>query len=147
MDFAGLSYERRAQRAVARHKSSLSSLVSDRRARNPLGRGIRDGSITAGEAEAPEVADHHQAAYFLQVLAQSRRASDERVDKFHRGLAIAQADGDVDGAVGFRRLLRSEEHERQAVDEMIANLQRRFSARIAGESGDGSVPRGAARCR
>jgi hypothetical protein len=123
MEFAGLSDERRTQHSVARHKSNRSSLVSDRRARGPLGHGVRDA---AGDTETPEAADHRQAAYFLQVLAQNRRLSDERIDKFQRALAISQADGDVEGACGFRRLLRSEEHDRQQLDHMIENLRRRF---------------------
>jgi hypothetical protein len=127
MDFAGLSDQRRAPHGVAHHKSSV---VSDRRPRIPLGRGVRDGWATAGEAEAPDAADHRQAAYFLQVLAQRRRVSDERINKFQKGLAIAHADGDVEGASGFRRLLRGEEHDRQVVDEMIENLRRRFSTNV-----------------
>jgi hypothetical protein len=130
MDIADLSDERRAPQVIARYKSNL---VFDRRARSPLGRGVRDGLVTTREAEAPEAADHSQAAYFLRVLGQNRRVGDERIEKYQRALAIAQADGDVEGASGFRRLLRGEEQDRQLLDDMIEKLQRRFPSRIAGE--------------
>lgn len=122
MDFAGLSDARRAH-PVARHTSNLGS---DRWGRIPHSRAARDASVADAEADAFETADRRQAAYFLWLLVQNRRLSEERIDKFHTAIAACEADGDAEGATGFRRLLRNEQQDRQALDEMLENLHRRF---------------------
>jgi hypothetical protein len=84
----------------------------------------------AGEVDsavgAPETADHRQAEYFLRLLTQSRRLSDNRIDQCHQAIATSEANGDVEGAASFRRIARIEEQDRQTLDGLIENLRRRF---------------------
>jgi len=136
MDFAGLSDELRAPHTVARHRSAV---AADRRGRGAHGRTVRSETVNrpAGavddSAAAPETADHRQAAYFLRLLTQSRRLSDDRINKYSRAVAGFEANGDAEGAAGFRRRLRTEERDRQVVDRMIENLHRRFPLRTPDE--------------
>jgi hypothetical protein len=94
-------------------------------------------SLPAGDADssgaAPAVADHRQADYFLRLLAQSRRLSDRRIDQYHKAIAACEANGDVEGAASFRRMVCSEEQDRQTLDGLIENLRRRFAAGAPGE--------------
>jgi hypothetical protein len=136
MDFAGLSDEHGAQHTVAWHKSDI---ASNRRPRGPhtVRSGITNTSAVGVDhfAAASEQADHLQAAYFLSVLTQSRRINDHRIDKYQRGIAASVADGDMERAAGFRRLLRIEERDRQALERMIQNLNRRFPSGTSDEAG------------
>jgi hypothetical protein len=84
-------------------------------------------------ATATEVADRRQADYFLRLLSQNRRLVDHRIDGYHKAIAIAEANGDTEGACGLRRMARIEEQDRTTLDGLIENLHRRFPPRAAGE--------------
>ncbi|HWF27441.1 MAG TPA: hypothetical protein VG327_03520 [Mycobacterium sp.] len=117
MDFAGLSDER-AARPVAAHKSNG---ARDRHAR--AGRSVvRADSASAAAATA----DQAQADYFLRVLAQRRRLGEHRIDQYRKAIAISESNGDSEGAANFRRMLCSEEQDRQTLDRLIEKLRRRF---------------------
>jgi hypothetical protein len=84
-------------------------------------------------AAAPDAADQRQAEYFLRLLSQNRRVVDHRIDGYHKAIAVAEANGDTEGACGLRRMARIEEQDRNTLDGLIENLHRRFPARTAGE--------------
>lgn len=150
MDFAGLSDERDA-RSVAAHTSSG---ARDRRGRHPRGAAVRPGpgyvrqsgsSITTSRplggldrsAVAADTADQRQADYFLRLLTANRRLLDQRIDGYRKAIAVAEARGDGESAIVFRRTARVEEQERKALDDLIEKLQRRFVVQPTAE-----VPRG-----
>ena len=136
MDFAGLSEERGGPHIVVPHRSNV---ASDRRARAPHGPPVGSAAVNgpasgfSQPAAAPEIADHRQADYFLGLLTQRRRICDDRIDKCQQAIAIAEGNGDVEGAARFRPLLRIEQQDRQVVDGLIENLHRRFPLRPPGE--------------
>lgn len=78
---------------------------------------------------AVETADHRQADYFRRILVQTGRQIDHRLGEYQKAIAAAVAAGDPEGAATLRRMARGEERERQALDGMIENLQRRFPPR------------------
>jgi hypothetical protein len=82
---------------------------------------------------APATADHRQAEYFVCLLTQNRQQIDQRIENYHRAIAISEASGDTENARGFRRMARSEEQDRQSVGDLIENLQRRFPVWAPGE--------------
>jgi hypothetical protein len=86
----------------------------------------RDVTLSAA---AVETADHRQADYFRRILVQGRRQIEHRLGEYPKAIAAAEAAGDAEGAATIRRMARSEERERQALDAMIENLQRRFPHR------------------
>jgi hypothetical protein len=148
MDFAGLS-DGRAARSFATLKSSG---ARDRRTRRPLRSTVRSepvrdsqGSATpaltvslpAGDVDsssaAPAMADHRQADYFLRLLAQSRRLSEHRIDQYHKAIAAFEANGDAEGAASFRRMVCSEEQDRQTLEGLIENLRLRFASSAPSE--------------
>ena len=141
MDFAGLSDERGARSVAAQ----VSSGARDRRlprshrriARSEQIYGNRGKSMPsltvsppAGDVDsaiaASETADHRQAEYFLRLLTQTRRLSDQRIDRYLRAIATTEANGDVEGAGSFRRMAHIEEQDRQTLESLIENLCRRF---------------------
>jgi hypothetical protein len=91
-----------------------------------------DGDVDRAAA-APDAADQRQADYFLRLLSQNRRVVDHRIDGYHKAIAVAEANGDTEGACGLRRMARIEEQDRNTLDGLIENLHRRFPARAAGE--------------
>lgn len=91
-----------------------------------VNRQARDVTLSAA---AVETADHRQADYFRRMLVQSRRQIDHRLGEYQKAIAAAEAAGDTEGAGTLRRMARGEERERQALDGMIENLQRRFPHR------------------
>jgi len=142
MDFAGLSDER-AARSIAGHRSS----GRGRRARSIT---VRPGSVNVRQSGAvspltasrpaadveypgPETADQRQAEYFLRLLTQSRHIIDHRIGEYQKAIAVAEAEGDAEGACGFRRMARIEEQDGRTVDGMIEKLHRRFPLRASGE--------------
>jgi hypothetical protein len=151
MDFAGLSEEPDA-RPVAPHRSSG---ARDRRGRLAHGAAVRSvpghihqpGTLSTSRPPAgvdrvtlvADTADQRQADYFLRLLTQNRRLIDQRVDGYHRAIAVAEAKGDAESACVFRRTARIEEQERNTLDALIQNLQRRFVAQPAAQ--DLPVPR------
>lgn len=76
---------------------------------------------------AAATADHRQADYFLRLLAQNRRLSEHRIDQYHKAIAVSESNGDVEGAANFRRMMCSEEQDRQTLDGLIEKLRRRFA--------------------
>ena len=151
MDFAGLSDERDT-RSIAAHRSSG---ARDRRGRQPRGAAVRPGpahvhqsgsAVTANRpagafdhaAVAADTADQRQADYFLRLLTQNRRLIEQRIDGYHKAIAVAEARGDAESACVFRRTARVEEQERKALDGLIANLQRRFVVQPTTEVSRGS---------
>jgi hypothetical protein len=150
MDVAGLSDERDA-RSVVTHRSSG---TRDRRGHQP--RGYTGRSVPAHVRQAgstptapttnqaadavdratvvADTADQRQADYFLRLLTQNRRLIDQRIDGYHKAIAIAEAKGDAEGVSVFRRTARIEEHERNVLDAMIDNLHRRFPVPQATEA-------------
>lgn len=91
-----------------------------------MNRQARDATLSAA---AVETADHRQADYFRRILVQSRRHIDHRLGEYQKAIAAAMAAGDAEGAGSLRRMARSEERDRQALDAMIESLQRRFPHR------------------
>jgi hypothetical protein len=81
-----------------------------------------------------DTADQRQADYFLRLLTQNRRLIDQRIDGYHKAIAVAEANGDAEGAVVFRRTARMEEQERKALDHLIENLHRRFLVPLEAEA-------------
>jgi hypothetical protein len=77
-------------------------------------------------AIAADTADSRQADYFLRLLTQNRRLLEQRIDGYHKAIAVAEARGDAESASVFRRTARVEEQERKALDGLIEQLQRRF---------------------
>ncbi|HZC52344.1 MAG TPA: hypothetical protein VE441_07595 [Mycobacterium sp.] len=75
---------------------------------------------------AAAIADRRQADYFLRLLAQSRRLSEHRIDRYQQAIAVCDSNGDAEGSANFRRMLCGEEQERQSLDGMIERLRRRF---------------------
>ena len=80
-------------------------------------------------AAATATADDRQADYFLRLLSQICRRTNLRIDMYRRGIAVADASGDVGYACAFRHLTHIEEHDRQILEGMIDQLQRGLSAR------------------
>jgi hypothetical protein len=154
MDSAGLSDER-AARSFATLKSSGARDGRTRRSRRSMvssepvrgSQGNSTSSLTVslpvGDADssiaAPAMADHRQADYFLRLLAQSRRLSEHRIDLYHKAIAAFEANGDAEGAASFRRMVCSEEQDRQTLDGLIENLHRRFASGAPSEVP--SIPR------
>jgi hypothetical protein len=147
MDFAGLSDER-ATRSVA----TLTSSARDRRAPRSRRSMVRSEPVNgsqgnstpslmvnlpvgdAGSSDAaPAMADHRQADYFLRLLAQSRRLSEHRIDQYHKAIAAFEANGDAEGAASFRRMVCSEEQDRQTLEGLIENLRLRFASSAPSE--------------
>jgi hypothetical protein len=143
MDFTGLSDERAARSFATlessgardrRTRNSRPSMVSSEPVRGSQGNSTPSltVSLPAGDADssgaAPAMADHRQADYFLRLLAQSRRLSEHRIDQYHKAIAAFEANGDTEGAASFRRMVCSEEQDRQSLDGLIENLRRRFAA-------------------
>lgn len=83
-------------------------------------------AVDQGEATASVAADHRQAEYFLQLLLQSRLEVGNRIDEHHRAIAIAETRRDPGQVQRLRRMVGIGEHERDVVDGLIDNLQRRF---------------------
>lgn len=95
----------------------------------------------AGLADAPQrtyaaggTADHRQAEYFLDLLLQRRRLTDERIAEYRRAGVAAQNSGDAERAYGLRRLAHGEEQDRRTLDRLIENLHRRFPRRAGARS-------------
>lgn len=88
-------------------------------------------SVPAADADfstaAAVTADHRQADYFLRLLAQSRRLSEHRIEQYHKAIAAFEANGDVEGAESFRRMVCREEQDRQTLNGLIEKLRRRFA--------------------
>lgn len=97
----------------------------------------------ATDVELPvATADQRQADYFRRLLAQDRRHIDQRLSGYRDAIATAKAAGDTEGATSLRHMACVEEQDRQTLDGLIENLDRRFPYREA----DG-VPQGARRAR
>ncbi len=134
MDVADLS-DGRGTRSIAGHGSNG---VRDQRGRRPRGSSVRPGPVNVRQAradaepsaaESSAAADLRQADYFRRVLAQSRRHIDHRLGEYQKAIATAEAAGDAEGASSLRRMARVEQQERQTLDRLIENLQRRFPPR------------------
>lgn len=142
MEPAELSDEHVGSHTVARHGVNVASdrrPLGPHRPVRPLGHTVRSETVhrSAGGADdltdASETADRQQAAYFLRQLAQSRRLSEDRIDKYHKAIVAFQANGDAEGATRFRSMLRTEERDRHTVEGLIENLHRRFGFRTPDE--------------
>lgn len=87
--------------------------------------------LVAGECPAgAEPADRLQADYFLRLLAQWRGHIDHRIRAYRKAIAGAEAALDTAGAGNLRRLVRTEERDRQIVDAMVESLRRRFPIQV-----------------
>ena len=143
MDSTGLSDER-ATRSVAALRSSSARDRGPRRSRRSI---LRSEPVNGSQGSSPPpltvslpvgdvdscsagaaMADHRQADYFLRLLAQSRRLSEHRIEQYHKAIAAFEANGDVEGAASFRRMVCSEEQDRETLDGLIDNLRRRFAS-------------------
>lgn len=145
MDFAGLP-EEPDPRPAAPHRASG---AGGRRGRTPHVAAVRPvpghvhqaGSLTANRSaaavdrvtHAADTADQRQADYFLRLLSQNRRLIEQRIDGYHKAIAVAEAKGDTESACVFRRTARIEEQERKALEGLIDNLQRRFVVQPAAD--------------
>jgi len=160
MDVAGLSPDRGA-RSSATHRSastperrgrrSHTNAVPAESARQTQGPSRPAPAIERGAgpvaAAAPGTADQLQADYFVRLLAGQRGLIDQRIDEYQRKIATAEANGDIDAAAGFRRLVRIAEKDQQTVEALAEKLCRRFARPVPAETPTGS-PRGrlAVRC-
>ncbi|GBG38412.1 hypothetical protein [Mycobacterium montefiorense] len=152
MDFAGLPEEPDPRPVLPHHSSG----GRDRRGRTPHVAAVRPvpghvhqaGALSAHRpaaaadrvAYAADTADQRQADYFLRLLNQNRRLIDQRIDGYHKAIAVAEARDDAESASVFRRTARIEEQERKALDRLIENLQRRFVVQPTAQ--DPPLPRG-----
>jgi hypothetical protein len=138
MEVAGLSDEH-LTRPIVGHGSNG---VRGRRGGRPRGAAVRPGPVTVREqaahanasAASAQTADRLQADYFRLLLAQNRRHVDHRLGEYHKAIAAAEAAGDAEGASNLRRMARLDQQDRHTLDDLLANLQRRFPvrARIGG---------------
>ncbi len=143
MDLPGLSHEGGSTSVAVRGSSG----ARDRRAGRPRGATVRSESLhviapastSAAAIEAPvehpataapDTADQLQADYFLRLLTQNRRLIDQPIDEYRKAIAAAEAKGDAEGALAFRRMMLGEEQDCQSLDGMIERLRRRFFRRV-----------------
>lgn len=153
MDVAGLSRERSARSVAARPINSR-----DRRTRRPLANVARPEPAHLGQARpplapsgdadpsAPDAADRSQADYFMRLLSQNRRLTEQRLEDYQKAIIAAQAAGDVEAVCNFRRMARIEEQDRDSLDGMLDKLRRRFARpRVQPPTGLSSRPRSAVR--
>jgi hypothetical protein len=84
-------------------------------------------SAPADKTTAADVAttDGAQDDRFLRVLSQMCRRTNLRIDMYQRGIAVAEARGDVGYACAFRHLTHIDEHDRQLLQSLIDRLQQR----------------------
>jgi|GEM_PF-1822099 len=146
MDLFGASHEGGGLSVAARWPNG----ARDRRAGSPRDAAVRSDSLRAvqraptsprntempvEDASAPvrDTADQLQADYFVRLLTQNRCLVDQRIDKYRKAIAAAEAKGDVEGARAFRGMTLGEEHDRQNLDGMIEELRRRFPRRAPGD--------------
>ena len=78
-------------------------------------------------------ADQRQAVYFVRVLLEEAALIELRIDKCRKAIAISEACGDTQNVRGFRRLLRGEERDREAIEELLGKLRLRFPTLPASE--------------
>lgn len=116
---------------VERDEMDRMGLSGERFARSGTSRsnGARQPGACNPPAATPDTGDHLQAEYFLRVLTELRRLIDHRVEEYRKAIASCEAKGDLEGVCGFRRTASVEEQDRQTLDGLIENLQRRFSRR------------------
>jgi hypothetical protein len=107
--------------AYARQGNSTSSV--------PMNRPAMDAGQPGQPAADP---DHLQAAYFLRLLIPSCRRIDRKIDQHHKAIAIAETRGATDDAHRIRRMLRTDEQERQTLEALIDGLRRRFPVSARG---------------
>ena len=137
--------QRERPRAGTRH---LANGLRDQRTRSPLGsmaasrpsplrQGKPSTTVNRAGAEVKHLAavpaadaDQRQAEYFLRLLAHNHRHVGERIDRYQRTIASAQASGVSDDASGIRHMMRIAEQEQQALGGLIDRLQRRFRIRL-----------------
>ena len=106
-----------------RQRKSMSLMTMNRPAANV----DHSAAVPAGET------DRRQAAYFLRLLTERCRQADDRINKYQRAIAVAEARGAVDYAGALGHPKRMEEQERQVLQGLIDRLQRRFSLSVSGE--------------
>jgi hypothetical protein len=70
-------------------------------------------------------ADDREAERFQLLLTEIRRRIDHQIGLCWWARALAEASGHLDVADGLRRLMQMEEQERQVIDELVDQLQRR----------------------
>ncbi len=70
----------------------------------------------------------------MRLLTQSRLRIGDRIDDYQNAVARSEASGDAENVAGLRRMMRAEEQNRQAIERLIKNLQRRFPVRTPGEA-------------
>jgi hypothetical protein len=106
-----------------RQRKSMSSMTMSRPAAN----------VDRPAAAPATDRDHCQADYFLRLLTQRRQRVEDRINKYRRAIASAEASGAVDYAGAYRRKMRIEEEDRQILEGLIDRLQRRFAVPAPGE--------------
>jgi hypothetical protein len=147
--FGALSFPHaKRQPPVERDEMAFTALTNGRRVRyshTPAYVDRRSGSayVRQGKsrpaanvdhsAAAQGTADHRQAEYFVRLLTQSRQLIDHRIDRYQRAIAISEASGDVENVRGFRRMTRIEKADRQIVEALIDQLERRFPRLASGD--------------
>src|SRR5258707_1066585 len=121
MDIAGLSDERDARSVVA-HRSSGTRERRGHTPRGSTGHSVpthvrQAGSTSTARPHTPpadrpavgaDTADPPQADSFLRLPTKNRRIIDQRIDGYHKAIAIAEAKGDAEGVSVFRRTARIE---------------------------------------
>jgi hypothetical protein len=100
---------------------------ADRCPRRPVAaHDVGAAHVHQGGPPAAATPDQRQADYFLQLLLQSRHEIDQQIDRRRRAIADAEARRDLGWAGRLRRLMLLDEQERQVLDRLIDDLQRRF---------------------
>jgi hypothetical protein len=89
---------------------------------------VNRGGVGSDKAAAAEAANRSQGRYFLRVLNEHCVEIDRRIAKYQAEVTKYESRGSVDHACRCRRMIRSEERDRQQVDWMIDALHRRFTS-------------------
>ena len=107
--------------------------VRQRKSMSPMTLNRPAVEVERSAAEPAGESDHRQADYFLRLLTQRRQRVEDRINKYRRAIATAEASGAVDYAGAYRRKMRIEEEDRQILEGLIGRLQRRFAVPIRGQ--------------
>jgi hypothetical protein len=75
-------------------------------------------------ARGPATPDEAEAAHLLRLLSQVCHRTNLRIDMYQRGVAVADARGDVGYACAFRHLTHIASDDRQILKDVIDRLQR-----------------------
>ncbi|HZE14659.1 MAG TPA: hypothetical protein VE197_02525 [Mycobacterium sp.] len=107
--------------------------VRQRKSMSPMTLNRPAVEVERSAAEPAGESDHRQADYFLRLLTQRRQRVEDRINKYRRAIATAEASGAVDYAGAYRRKMRIEEEDWRILEGLIDRLQQRFAVPAPGE--------------